>query len=148
MTNAFEQIPIDVLLPQRPPFVLVDALTASDGCMTSTRYAVAADGLFTADGCLTPEGLLENMAQTCAARLGYANYLLRQRLVVGVIAAVSGFTVLRLPRVGEVLTTRIDAEVEIFGLMSVSAEVRCCDDVVARANIKMAVRRARPDFPL
>ncbi len=76
--TELEQIPVTALLPQQPPFIMIDALTDFSEKETATRLTVRKDNIFVERGRLTAYGVLENMAQTCAARLGYANYVLHK----------------------------------------------------------------------
>ena len=73
MTPRIEDIDIHELLPQQEPFVLVDRLTWFDEQRTTTEFTVREDHLMVEDGRLMTCALAENMAQTCAARLGYVN---------------------------------------------------------------------------
>lgn len=81
--TELEQIPVTALLPQQPPFIMIDALTDFSEKETATRLTVRKDNIFVERGLLTAYGVLENMAQTCAARLGYANYVLHKTVNVG-----------------------------------------------------------------
>ena len=69
----YRSIPILELLPQRPPFVMVDNLTDYSETQSTCCLTVRADNVFFEKGCLTAPGLIEHIAQTCAARLGYYN---------------------------------------------------------------------------
>ena len=66
MTDSeLSSIDVLTLLPQRPPFVMIDRLTHFDETMTTTQLTVRTDNLFTeADGHLNPCALVENIAQT------------------------------------------------------------------------------------
>ena len=97
--------PLDIL-PQRPPFVLIDRLTHYDETSAKTCLTVREDNLFVENGRMLATGLVENMAQTCAARLGYYNLVSGLPVRVGVIGAVSKLHVRREPLTGERLTSR------------------------------------------
>ena len=77
--NELESIDVLTLLPQRPPFVMIDCLTHFDDVLTASRFQVKADNIFMGDdGVLNSCALAENIAQTCAARMGYINqYILK-----------------------------------------------------------------------
>ena len=84
-----DSIDILTLLPQQPPFVLVDRLVHYDEQSTICQFTLPADHLMVEEGVLSEAGILENMAQTCAARLGFYNkYVLRERVRIGYIGAV------------------------------------------------------------
>ena len=74
-----KDIDIHELLPQQEPFVMVDTLTFFDEKETSTTFTIREDNIFEEDGVLNACAIAENIAQTCAARLGYINkYILKR----------------------------------------------------------------------
>ena len=142
MTDSeLSSIDVLTLLPQRPPFVMIDRLTHFDETVTTTQLTVRTDNLFTeADGHLNPCALVENIAQTCAARMGYINrYIYRQRVRLGYIGGIKNLQVLRTPRVGELLTTSIEVLQEVMRLTLVNATVRVGDEVIVTAEMKIAL---------
>ena len=142
MTDSeLSRIDVLTLLPQRPPFVMIDRLTHFDETVTTTQLTVRADNLFTeADGHLNPCALVENIAQTCAARMGYINrYIYRQRVRLGYIGGIKNLQVLRTPRVGELLTTSVEVLQEVMRLTLVNATVRVGDEVIVTAEMKIAL---------
>lgn len=137
---TFNQIDILTLIPQRPPFVLVDSLTSCDEVTTTTRLRITADCLMCNNGCLQPWGLMENIAQTCAARIGYLSLAKGGSVGIGVIGSVSELVVHDLPRVGEEIETRIVVDEEVFNFTLVSAQVtRPNGEVAATAKMKIAL---------
>lgn len=140
-------IPVTELLPQRPPFVMIDCLTDFSETTTETRLTVRDDNVLVQDGRLSVYGLVENIAQTCAARLGYASYILHKPVRIGFIGAVRGCKIKRLPLVGETLETRIEVKEEIFGLTLVDAEVRLDGEVIAETQMKIALEKEQDTPP-
>ena len=51
------------LIPQRPPFIMIDCLTHFDPVITSSRFTVRDNNLFFSEGRLLASGLIENIAQ-------------------------------------------------------------------------------------
>lgn len=135
-----EQIDIHELLPQREPFVMVDKLVYFDEKTTTTSFLVREDNLFVENGRLNACALAENIAQTCAARLGYVNkYILKRGIQIGFIGAVKDMKVIDTPFVGDVLTTTIHVLEQIMGLTLVTAVIRIGDRVVTTAEMKIAL---------
>lgn len=134
-----EEIPILDLIPQRPPFVMVDGVVAFDRICTTTTFTIREDCLFLEDGHLTTVGMVENVAQTCAARMGIINLMDEEHVKLGFIGAVREMAFLRLPKVGEELTTSITVREEVFRMTLVDAEVRSGDEVIATAEMKIAL---------
>jgi predicted hotdog family 3-hydroxylacyl-ACP dehydratase len=137
--RAFEDITMKELIPQRPPFVMIDKLLSFDMTVTVTQLEVRADNVFCKDAHLSSEGLMENIAQTCAARMGYINLNKNEAVKIGVIGAVNNFEVFRTPTVGELIVTTIEVIEEMFQITMVKAVIRCGDETIAQANMKIAL---------
>ena len=138
--SPFDEIAIDGILPQREPFVFVDRLVHYDDRETVTSFTVPAEHLLVEDGHLTASGILENMAQSSAARIGYlCKYILHVPVRIGYIGAIRKFRVHRLPAVGETLTTTIILREDVFGISLVDAAVRVGEEIIAEAALKTAL---------
>lgn len=137
--KVFEDITMKELIPQRPPFVMIDKLLSFDMTVTVTQLEIRADNVFCKDGHLSAEGLMENIAQTCAARMGYINLINNETVKIGVIGAVNNFEVFRTPKVGDTIVTTIEVIEEMFQITMVKAVIRCGDETIAQANMKIAL---------
>ena len=138
--NEFERIDVHTLLPQQEPFVMIDRLVHYDPVKTVTMLEVRSDNIFVDDGHLSVAGLNENIAQTCAARMGYISRSSGDRVKIGVIGAITGFSVKRTPLVGEVLTTTIEVKQEVFQVTLVHATVTVGEEVIAETDLKIALQ--------
>lgn len=123
------------LIPQRNPIILVDRLLDSDEKASVSDFLIRKDGVFVEDGRFVSAGLLENIAQTCALRIGYLNR--GQQVRIGVVGAVKNFTTLRFPTVGETLTTTVKETLYIDPALVVSAETRVGNEIVATCEMKV-----------
>jgi len=137
--RSFEDISLRELIPQRPPFVMIDKMLSFNMTVTETQLEIRADNVFCKRGHLSAEGLMENIAQTCAARMGYINLTKNEAVKIGVIGSVNNFEVFRTPKVGEVITTSIEVLEEMFQITMVNAVVKCGDETLAQANMKIAI---------
>ena len=134
---------IDVrdLLPQRDPFVMIDRLTHFEMNTSTTELVVSQSNIFVDDGRFSPSGMMETMAQTCAARLGFYNkYILKKEVQVGFIGAVRNYVIEELAPVGSTISTTVDIIEEVFGMTLAQARVKCGGKVIATAEIKLSVR--------
>lgn len=135
-----EEIDIHTLLPQQPPFVMVGKLTHFDEIVTTTQFTLTDDNLFVENGIFSAEGMMENIAQTCAARMGYINkFICKENVKLGFIGAVRDYKVLRNPRVGETLVTSIAVKEEVMRMTLVDASVEVNGEVIASAQMKIAL---------
>ena len=137
--RAFEDISLRELIPQRPPFVMIDKMLSFDMTVTVTQLEIRADNVFCKDGRLTAEGLMENIAQTCAARMGYINLNKNEAVKIGVIGSVNNFEVIKTPKVGDVIVTSIEVIEEVFQITMAEAIVKCGNEILAQANMKIAL---------
>lgn len=118
---------------------MVDCLTSYSETQSSCSLTVRGDNVFLDDACLAPAGLIEHIAQTCAARLGYYNkYILKTGVRLGFIGEVKNLEIVRLPRLGEQIDTTITVVQEIFDVTLVQAEVRIGTELIATTNLKIA----------
>ncbi len=118
---------------------MVDRVVAFDRINTTTTFLVREDCIFVEDGVLVPNGMVENIAQTCAARMGCVNSLNKESVKLGFIGAVRDMSFLRLPRIGETLSTSIIVREEVFRMTLVDAEVRVGEEIIATAEMKIAL---------
>ena len=117
-------IDIHELLPQQEPFVMVGKLIHFDMERTVTETKICRENIFTENDLFTASGIIENIAQTCAARIGYVNkYILKKGIQLGFIGAIRNLKLHRCPKVGETIQTTILTIEEIFGMTLVKAMV-------------------------
>ena len=118
---------IDVhdILPQQEPFVMIGRMTHFEMQTSTTETLIGDSNIFVDGGKLSASGMLENIAQTCAARIGFYNkYILHKDVQVGFIGAVRNYVVYSLPSAGDVITTKVDIREEVFGMTLAVAEIR------------------------
>ena len=136
-------IDIHELLPQQEPFVMISSLVRFDMQTTVTETIVSADNMFVEDGVFTAPGIVENIAQTCAARIGYVNkYILKKGIQLGFIGAIRDLKVKQLPKVGDTITTTISVIDSVFGMTLVDAVVLNNGTEVVSAQMKIAVKES------
>lgn len=134
-------IDVHAILPQQEPFVMVGTLTSFEMTTSTTETEIKGENIFVDNDTFSASGLMENIAQTCAARIGFYNkYILKKDVQVGFIGAIRNYVVNELPKVGSTIITKVDILEEVFGMTLANAEVRCGDRVLATAEIKLSIR--------
>lgn len=132
-----DEIDILEVLPQRPPFCFVDRMLRYEEPDIVTQYTVKEDCVFLEDGKMLASGLVENMAQSSAARMGYINKFVKHLDVrVGFIGSVKGLKVYRCPALGETVTTCVELKQEMFSISMVQATVCVGEEKIAEAIMK------------
>ena len=137
---VLESIPIQELIPQRAPFIMIDALTYFDEVVTRTRLLVDKDNVFVEDNELTEAGAIENIAQTCAARMGYINKFLKsEKVKLGFVGAIKNLVINELPKVGDELNTSIETISEVFAMTLVNAKVEVEGKIIVSCEMKISL---------
>lgn len=140
--DFLRQIDVHELLPQQEPFVMIGTLTCFNEVRTVTETTISADNIFVDDGHFSASGLIENVAQTCAARIGFVNkYILGNGITIGVIGAVRKLVINNLPAVGQTIVTAVDTVSEVYGMTLAKATVTCEGEELLTTEIKISVRK-------
>ena len=133
---------IEIILPHRNPFLLIDKLIYynSDTLAVKTSFLVKREGVFVSGDTLSAAGLLENIAQSCAAKIGFFDWLNELPVKPGVIGSVKNLKIHTYPKIGQLLITEITPVTEVLGVMLANAVVRSESGYsIAEATIKVAV---------
>ena len=139
--DVLRSIDIHTLLPQQEPFVMIDTLVAFDELTTVTETTINERRMFVADSVMTEAGIIENIAQTCAARIGYVNkYILKEDIKIGYIGAVRNMEFVALPAVGDTITTSVVVREEVFGVTLADATVTCNGLTLVTTEMKIAIK--------
>ncbi len=129
-------------VPQRPPVVMIDTLVDCNEKETITSFTIEADNMFCENGMFTEAGLMENMAQTAAAKVGYECMLLNKPVPPGYIGAVKNLEVSRYPKVGDTINTKISVENVVFGITLIAGSVSFNGVKIASAEMKIVLNGA------
>ena len=134
---------IQSLIPQRPPFVMVDQLLSFTETTAHGGFRIKADNIFLENGEFKEPGLLENIAQTAAARAGYISKKENKPVATGYIAAVKNLEIYSFPKIGDELITEITIENQIFDVTIISGTISCKGAVLAQCQIKIFIDQAK-----
>ena len=138
---ALRSVDIHEVLPQQEPFVMISRIVQLDAVRTTCETDIRPD-IFVEDGYFSASGLIENIAQTCAARIGYINkYILKKSVQIGVVGAIRKMEVFNLPKAGQQISTIVEVKEEVFGMTLASAQVLQGDQLLASTEMKIAVRQ-------
>ena len=128
------------LIPQRPPFVMVDTLVSASDDTTHTTLLVLADNVLVNNGELSEAGLTENIAQTAAARAGYAAHQSGKPVQPGFIGAIKNLEVFALPKVGDTIATEVTIQNQVFDVTIIKGKVTCKGETLAQCEMKIFIQ--------
>ncbi len=131
--------PLIDLLPQKPPFVLISTLESVNENQCVTTFTFSETHVMCNKGQLAVGGLIENIAQTCAAKAGYESFLAHKKIPLGFIGDVKDFVYSRLPLVGELLKTEITIENKIFDVSIIVGKIFVEKEEIATCKMKIFI---------
>ncbi|MFT4094675.1 MAG: 3-hydroxyacyl-ACP dehydratase [Niabella sp.] len=126
-------------IPQRPPFVMIDTLEACTEHGATTSFTVRPDHIFVSEGRLNEPALIENMAQTAAAHIGYICHQQQKPVPTGFIGAVQRLKINALPQTGETLYSSISVKHQIFNATVIEGNIVVNGQQVATCEMKIFV---------
>jgi len=129
-----------MLIPQRPPIVMVDVVWSADEQSADTGLTIQEDNIFVKDGLFREPGLIEHIAQSAAAFAGYGTFVRGEEPKLGFIGEIKDCVFKLMPPVGSELRTHIQLVTEIGGIRLINAEVRLKDELVATCIMKFFLK--------
>lgn len=127
------------LIPQKHPFVMVDALLDYSETALTAGFTVPESNIFVENGAFQASGVLEHQAQSVALHTGYKYFLSGEKAPVGYIGAVKSFTIEKLPKTGEELFTKIEIIAEMDGVTLVKTETKIGTETIATSEMKTVI---------
>jgi predicted hotdog family 3-hydroxylacyl-ACP dehydratase len=136
----FRDKEIFMLIPQRPPIVMVDVVWSADEQSADTGLTIQEDNIFVKDGFFREPGLIEHIAQSAAAFAGYGTFVRGEEPKLGFIGEIKDCVFNLMPPVGSELRTHTQLVTEIGGIRLINAEVRLKDELVATCVMKFFLK--------
>jgi len=130
---------IKAIIPQRDPIIMIDKIVSHSEVKTITSLTVKNTNLFVEKNIFQSSGIIENIAQSSAARMGMQITKEGGKPLLGYIASIKNLTISRLPVVGETIQTEIIITNKINNIIVVKAESRVEDTIIANCELKVFI---------
>ncbi|MGM0550640.1 MAG: hydroxymyristoyl-ACP dehydratase [Bacteroidota bacterium] len=130
---------IEHYIPQRPPIVMVDELVSLEETTTHTRFTPHAENFFCKEGLFRESGLIEHMAQSAAAGVGYWYKSQQKEVPLGYIGAVQKFKLEQLPPIATTLDTHIETMHQVLSTKVIKATTYLQGHTVASCEMKIFI---------
>ena len=125
------------LIPQKHPIVMVDGLISSDDTTTVSKLSITENNIFCRDGYFQEPGLIENIAQTAALRSGYEAMQKKEKPVVGYIGSVKRMEIYELPKVDDILLTKVTILNRLMNVLIIKGEVTVEKRLLAKGEMNI-----------
>jgi predicted hotdog family 3-hydroxylacyl-ACP dehydratase len=104
---------------------------------TVTSMFINEDNLFCEEGLFRELGLIENMAQTAAAGIGYISKKTGAIPPIGFIGGLKNLYIHELPKVGSQIRTEVIVEHRVFNATVVNGKIFLDDRCIAECELKI-----------
>ena len=129
------------LIPQRPPIVMVDSFFGIEENCSYSGLTVTSDNIFCEAGKLQEPGIIEHIAQSAAARIGFIYTRQGAQVPLGFIGSVDKLRIYDLPEVGMKLFTEITVVQEVFDITLIAAQVKADEKLIAECRMKIFIKK-------
>lgn len=129
------------LIPQRPPIVMVDSFFGIEENCSYSGLTVTPDNIFCEAGKLQEPGIIEHIAQSAAARIGFIYTRQGAQVPLGFIGSVDKLRIYDLPEVGMKLFTEITVVQEVFDITLIAAQVKADEKLIAECRMKIFIKK-------
>ena len=131
---------ISHLIPQKSPFVMVDALLEYETDKVVSSFKITDTNLFVKDAIFLESGLIENMAQTVALHTGYDYFLRGEDAPTGYIGSIKKVDVFELPKINDTIKTEAIILTEFMGVTMVEVKAyNSKNKEIASAHMKTVI---------
>ena len=127
-------------IPQRSPMVMIHDLLEASEERAVTQLLVMSENIFVQDGKLGEPGLVENIAQTAAAQVGYVCFQKNIPVPIGYIAAIKDLQFFAFPVENSTITTTVVVKNQVLDITLVQGEVRQNDTLLCSCEMRIFVR--------
>lgn len=125
------------LIPQRPPMVMIDRLTHSGDKSARGRLFIKESNLFCHSGHLQEAGLIEFIAQTAAAYVGYLKLSVQKEVNLGFIGVIKNLVIHSLPSINTEVQAEIIVENELLGFTIITGKIFQNNSVIAEGELRI-----------
>ena len=124
-------------IPQRWPMVMIDDLAEASETHAVTGFDILPDNIFIRSGSLAEPGLVENIAQTAAAQVGFICMQKDIPVPIGYIAAIRDLKIFKLPAENTHITTTVTVKNQVLDITLVEGEIKQHDRVLCSCEMRI-----------
>jgi predicted hotdog family 3-hydroxylacyl-ACP dehydratase len=127
-------------IPQRSPMVMIHQLVEASDDYSRTTFTIEPDNIFLRDGHFAEPGLVENIAQTAAAQVGYMCAVKNVPVPVGYIASVKELKIFALPRQNSSITTSVNVTNKIQDITLIQGKIEQDEKMLCSCEMRIFVK--------
>jgi predicted hotdog family 3-hydroxylacyl-ACP dehydratase len=132
---------VETLIPQRFPFVMVDALYEFSETSLVSGFTIQQDSIFFQNNNFKESGLIEHMAQSVALHTGYQFFLRKETAPTGYIGSIKDILISELPKLNDEIRTTVSILQEFGGITLVDVVTKLNGVEIAKGQMKTVLAK-------
>lgn len=132
---------VENLLPQKFPFVMVDAMHSYSETSLVAGLEIQRDNIFVSNDVFLEAGLIEHMAQSVALHTGYQYFLRNEIAPTGYIGSIKEIEIKRLPKLSDNIQSQVTILQEFAGITLVDIVTTLNNEEIARGQMKTVLAK-------
>jgi 3-hydroxyacyl-[acyl-carrier-protein] dehydratase len=133
--------PITDYIPQRAPIVMIDTLVTSDLESAHSSLHILPSNIFVENGKFTEPGLIENIAQTAAAMVGYQSALQKLPTPLGYIASIKDLVINSLPQAMSTIQTKIKVTNTVMDITIIKGTIEQESKTICSCEMRILIQK-------
>lgn len=129
------------LIPQRSPIVMIDKFYGIENNISYSGLTIDKNNIFFDNDHFSEAGLIEHIAQSAAARIGYLCQQQQIPVPIGFIGSVDKMKFHSFPSAGDELKSEITVMQEVDIITLISAIVKVRENVIAECRMKIFINK-------
>lgn len=125
---------------------MVDKLWFNDDTRTLSGFSIKDNNIFCSEGEFREPGIIENIAQTAALRVGYMAFSQstggeKKEPPIGYIGAIKNLRIHKLPKAGDELLTEVCIQNIIFDVTLITGKTTVNNELIAECEMKIFLKK-------
>ncbi|KOP37259.1 hypothetical protein DBB36_05335 [Flavobacterium sp. WLB] len=136
-----EKETVENLLPQKFPFVMVDAMHSYTETSLVSGLKIQQDNIFVKNDIFLEAGLIEHMAQSVALHTGYQFFLRNETAPTGYIGSIKEIEIKKLPQLNDNIQSEVTILQEFAGITLVNIVTTLNNEEIANGQMKTVLAK-------
>ncbi len=138
---SLEKEMVENLLPQKFPFVMVDAMHSYTETSLVSGLKIEQDNIFVKNNIFLEAGLIEHMAQSVALHTGYQYFLRNETAPTGYIGSIKEIEIKKLPQLNNTIQSEVTILQEFAGITLVNIVTTLNNEEIANGQMKTVLAK-------
>ncbi|MBW1657504.1 hypothetical protein [Flavobacterium quisquiliarum] len=138
---SLEKEMVENLLPQKFPFVMVDAMYSYTETSLISGLKIQQDNIFVNNNIFLEAGLIEHMAQSVALHTGYQYFLRNEIAPTGYIGSIKEIEIKKLPQLNDNIQSEVTILQEFAGITLVNIVTKLNNEEIANGQMKTVLAK-------